>query len=214
MVKLDLFHAVQRITKTLSKRHPFHRQCLNELKLVFRQEHDLGKERAHPTPSSELMSKSLDNFVSKWNMCTSQGWKVLQDKSLRQVHNLKEHIHKDCLSDIPIGAGTNRNEGLHRLLNTHFRTCSRVGLPLALVLLTVLLYHHNCHIQEKITGHPCEPLLMTKDVALQNPMHTTTFGLISKGSQSSERERWLKFQQADAVSNNDYSFNTVILHYR
>ena len=43
-------------------------------------------------------------------------------------------------------------------------------------------------------------------------MHTTTFGVISKGSQSSERERWLKFQQADAVSNNDYSLNAVILH--
>jgi len=41
-VKLDLFHAVQRIVIKIPKRHPFRQQCVNELKLVFRDSTDHG----------------------------------------------------------------------------------------------------------------------------------------------------------------------------
>ena len=44
-VKLDLFHAVQRITNTLHKRHPLVQQCMQDLQLVFRQDGDSGVAR-------------------------------------------------------------------------------------------------------------------------------------------------------------------------
>lgn len=39
-VKLDLFHAVQRILNTMHKRHPLVQQCMQDLQLVFRQDGD------------------------------------------------------------------------------------------------------------------------------------------------------------------------------
>jgi len=94
VVKLDLFHAVQRITKTLPKRHPFFHQCVDELKLVFRQPNDLGRKRTAPTPDAECISKNIDDFVKKWDKCLHQEWKLVQDKTLHEVYSLKGHIIK------------------------------------------------------------------------------------------------------------------------
>lgn len=44
VVSLDIFHATQRVTRKLSKRHPFFSQCSNDLKLVWRSPTDLGKK--------------------------------------------------------------------------------------------------------------------------------------------------------------------------
>ena len=42
-VALDLFHAVQRVSRELSRFHPLYYDCLNDLKLVFREPKDMGK---------------------------------------------------------------------------------------------------------------------------------------------------------------------------
>lgn len=89
VIKLDLFHAVQRITKTLPKRHPFFHQCVDELKLVFRQTNDLGRKRTAPTPDAECISKNIDDFVKKWDKCLHQEWKLVQD--ILYQHNCKIH---------------------------------------------------------------------------------------------------------------------------
>jgi hypothetical protein len=49
-VKLDLFHAVQRITKTLLKKHSLYQQCLFSLRQVFRVYGDSGQSRITDTP--------------------------------------------------------------------------------------------------------------------------------------------------------------------
>ena len=55
-VKLDLFHAVQRISSQIPKHHPFRKQCVAALRLVFRHHDDLEKDRKRETPcSSEIM---------------------------------------------------------------------------------------------------------------------------------------------------------------
>ena len=41
-VYLDLFHAVQRISKHISKRHTYQRKILKSLQLVFREPSDQG----------------------------------------------------------------------------------------------------------------------------------------------------------------------------
>ena len=54
-VKLDLFHAVQRKTRTLSKKHTLTQCCTHELCLVFRCDGDSGKKRVSATPSPEAL---------------------------------------------------------------------------------------------------------------------------------------------------------------
>ena len=179
IVKLDLFHAVQRITRTLSKKHPFFLQCICDLKLVFRQPCDLGQERKLPTPTCEVISKNLDTFLTKWETCTNGDCRLVSEKTKKEVVLLKKHISKGCLSGIPTGAGTTKNEAFHRVLNVHFGRVSRVGIPLALALLTILIYQHNCKIHEKITSKPSDvfPLLKRKTDTWQKK---ETFGIVAK----------------------------------
>ena len=42
-VFLDIFHAAQRITKTISKRHPLCQSIMKDIKLLFRDPSDIGK---------------------------------------------------------------------------------------------------------------------------------------------------------------------------
>ena len=44
-VCLDLFHAVQRISRKIPKRHPFHSAFMRSLTLVFRDPTDVGLEK-------------------------------------------------------------------------------------------------------------------------------------------------------------------------
>lgn len=50
VVSLDIFHAVQRVTRKLSKRHPFFFECMNDFKTVFCSPTDIGKKRKQSTP--------------------------------------------------------------------------------------------------------------------------------------------------------------------
>lgn len=54
-VKLDIFHAVQRIVRTLPKRHECFYKCLERLRLVFRADGDSNKKRTSNTPSPDIM---------------------------------------------------------------------------------------------------------------------------------------------------------------
>jgi len=76
-VKLDLFHAVQRITHTLRKRLPLTKQCMQDLNLVFWTDGDSGEKRKSVTASPEIMLSKLNTFVGKW--------KDIQDCNRRYV---------------------------------------------------------------------------------------------------------------------------------
>ena len=145
-VRLDIFHAIQRIVRVMPKKHPMFTYCLRDLRLVFRKPSDIGNSRQKPTPNSDQIISNLDSFVKKW---CNIGWKVFNEKMYAQVNALKLHITRGCLSSIVEGGGTNRNEALHRHINPHFKTKTKIGLPLALALLTLLLYEHNSRITEK-----------------------------------------------------------------
>ena len=67
----------------------------------------------------------------------------MNDKVLKiLLDSLKVHIKQGCLSDINPDCGTNRNENLHRSINPFFSRC-RMGIRLAMALLTVLFHRHN-----------------------------------------------------------------------
>lgn len=150
-VKLDLFHAVQRITRKISKRHPLFKLCADDLRLVFRQSNDLGHKRETTTPDSCTILENINNFVRKWKGSELKGWKIINENVLSEIEHLKVHIAKGCLSGLPKGAGTNKNERLHRHLKPLFSR-TRLGLPLALAMMTILLFQYNCRLIEKHTG--------------------------------------------------------------
>lgn len=74
IVKLDLFHAVQRILKAVAKHHPSFYHLKEDLKLVFRDFGDVGRVRKSKTPSPEVLISSFEEF-------TKSGKKLLMPRS-------------------------------------------------------------------------------------------------------------------------------------
>ena len=82
----------------------------------------------------------------------------------------------------------------------HFANKCRIGLPLALALLTILLYKHNCRIEEKITGNPALPIALWKYQhrdSIQHPI--PEFGIQKKDPQL-QRTTWTCSAIADISS--------------
>ncbi len=136
-VKLDIFHAVQRISRTVSKKDKYYSQFLSELRMVFRMVGDVGATRKMTTPNVEVLLQNLDVFVNRWEKIAN-----LRDTTMKQLSNIKKHIAQGCLSGIPPGIGTNRNEALHRHLNVYFNK-ARLGSQAGYALLCLLFWFHN-----------------------------------------------------------------------
>ena len=176
--KLDIFHATQRLTRVLSKKHPLFYQILKDVKLIFRDPRDSGKERTLPTPAPEVLCERLDSFLAKWQEAEIKGSFVLNAKAKKELHSLRAHIVKGCLSNIPAGAGTNRNENLHRKINPFFSRC-RMGIPLAVALLTILFHNHNHKTDPTASILSARASYKTKPCTSLNK-HPATFGIIKK----------------------------------
>ena len=144
-VKLDLFHGVQRVTKTLSRKHTHKltQRCMQDLRLVFRQDGDSSERRMCTTPTPQVMMTKMDSFITKWkDVANDKGVRLFSAQTDTALNNLKCHIQRGCLSAIPPGAGTNRNERLHQCINSFFHR-SRIGILLAYALLTLIFHAHN-----------------------------------------------------------------------
>ena len=192
LVKLDLFHAVQRITRVMSKRHALFYLCLNDLRMVFRYPQDIGKTRKMETPPITVMLTNLDTFLSKWKHAEHNGHKLLTEKVMKQISALQPHIERGCLSQIEPGGGTSQNEALHRYINPHFSHAGRMGLPLAYALLTILLYRHNCKKDVSYSQSLAEVLAEKLRVKHQKsvPNH---FGIIS----SAYKHEWQRISSLE-----------------
>lgn len=141
-VKLDVFHAVKRISDKISKKHPLRSDCMKDLSMVFRDPLDRGEERHMDTPSPSTLVSQLEAFLQKWNTVEFKGWKVLSPLAIGEAQNLKQHMLKGCLTGIKPGRGTNRNEALHKKLNK-IVTSSRYGTELAYALFSTIFFLHN-----------------------------------------------------------------------
>ena len=167
-VYLDVFHAAQRVTRTIHKRHPFCRQVMKDIKMLFRDQRDKGEQRTLPTPNHSVLLDNIDFFIKKWKHAESNGWFIVNDKVFKQLAQLKVHASKGCLSGINPGCGTNRNENLHRNINPFFSRC-KMGIPLALALLTILFHHHNLKVSPSSSLLPARALYRPKsrNIAVQ-----------------------------------------------
>jgi len=148
VVKLDLFHAVQRITKTLPKKHKYFSQCVQDLRLVFRTKGDCEEKRISNTPSPTVIHQNLIAFVKKWKDATREGVKIFKPETIKATENLKRHILAGCLSNIPPGGGTNKNERLHEHIKSYFNR-SRIGILLAYAILHMIFHAHNSSVTIK-----------------------------------------------------------------
>ena len=149
-VKLDVFHAVQRIVRTLPKRHECFSQCLEKLRLVFRTAGDSNKKRTSNTPSPDVMLRNMERFVHEWkDVKSGSGKNLFTLDTLQAIEKLKRHITAGCLSNIPPDGGTNRNERFHSHIKSYFNR-SRIGVLLAYALITVIIHSHNSAI--KVNG--------------------------------------------------------------
>lgn len=188
-VKLDLFHAVKRITSTLYKKHPLIHQCMDDLQLVFREDGDSGKKRLSPTPGSNVIMCKLESFIEKWkDVQDSNGRKIFMPETLQANRKLKQHISSGCLSNIPPGGGTNRNERLHHHLNGLF-TRSKIGILLAYSLRTIILHAYNS--SEKICSRVISKPINASNLRDLPPSNVKSIGIIPK-----VREQ-LQLQQTD-----------------
>ena len=92
-VKLDLFHAVSRITREIKKKDLEYKQRAlfnQELSQVFRQAEDTGKERKSATASVTVITKRLKDLRRHWE-------KTIPKEATRQISNLLLHAEIGCL---------------------------------------------------------------------------------------------------------------------
>ena len=142
-IKLDIFHAMKRVSTVLSKKHPHFYNCVQDLRLVFRSKGDNGPVRSMPTPSPTILLANTQCFIEKWGAVTSEEkGNILSPAAVKEFAKLKKHMEKGCLSEIPPKFGTNRNENLHRSIN-HRLAGHRLGVELAVALLSVFFHSWN-----------------------------------------------------------------------
>ena len=179
IVKLDLFHAVQRVTRVMSKKHALFHTCMQDLRMIFREPTDIWEKRTMKTPSSVQIESNLNNFLTKWKLAEVNGQYVLNEKVIVQLQSLRMHAKRGCLSDIVVSGGTGRNEALHRHVNPHFSHSGRMGITLAYALLSILLYTYNAK-KEKNPENSLTGLIAAKLEAAQKCSTSAEFGIVGK----------------------------------
>lgn len=102
LVKLDLFHAIQRIAKKASKRHSLFNDLISSSKSVFRDPSDLSDVRQLKTPGPDVLEKNLNAFVERWGSVKSHDAKTILTPVLAEINKLRSHIAKGCLSYIKL----------------------------------------------------------------------------------------------------------------
>jgi len=205
-VKLDLFHAIQRITKTFSKKHPSFYSCIQDLRLVFRMKGDSEEKRLSSTPCTNEIYQNFANFVDKWKDTENGGIKLFKPETLKAVQNLKKHISNGCLSNIPPSGGTNRNERLHEHIANYFNR-SRIGILLAYALLHMIIHAHNTSmlIKGKRVTSPIEasPIIPDNVITATN----TFIGIVKKSlavEECNSQDHW----EID-TSHNSFDFEAI-----
>ena len=96
--------------------------------------YDQGSVRTKPTPTPEILHKQLYRFKEMWRNVGKQPAAVKETCC---------HIDRGCLSGILPGRESNRNERLHKDINSHMKH-NRYGVELT------TLFAHNEHVRAKI----------------------------------------------------------------
>ena len=155
-----------RIVQTISKKDSHGKQFSSELSLILRRNGDLGTERTTSTPGSDEIEANLERLLFSWK-------DRLSKETLHQLECLRKHIQKGCLSDIPPGCGTQKNERLHRHINRSLLCgVSKIGPELAIAVMSCALFAWNCKRQiNRLTSRakPVMPVEIIREGNLSSP---------------------------------------------
>jgi len=95
------------------------------------------------TPDEQTIMRNLEHLKERWkDVKYDNGEAVLNGNVVHEMENLKIHIEIGCLSRIPPGGGSTRNENLHKNLRAVIAR-SRLGCELAKALLATFFYIWN-----------------------------------------------------------------------
>ncbi len=137
IVYLDIFHAIQRISQKI----PYPWPCLKALQLVFRDRSYQGPISTKPTPDLTTLHTNLLVFQQQCEGNAYNDRQNISPAAYKEISPTIVHTHKRCISGIPPGRSTNRNEQLH-IRTSIPMTTTRYGVELAYALLTSIYYSH------------------------------------------------------------------------
>lgn len=127
--------ACQRVVRTMPVTNRLYNDSVRSFIQIFRQNDGQGDTRLKSTPGKDVIGKNLESFLQRWINVPSS---PITSSTLTEIESLGNHIRKGCLSDIPPGYGTEKNEYLHRLLNRSLITgATTISVEIATALLTV-----------------------------------------------------------------------------
>ena len=162
-VKLDLFHAVQRVVRELPEKSDIGSlKFSKEFRLVFRANEDQGCIRTMATPSPAAIKGNLELFLDRYDSFLSSLEITKKCKIMNEITKLRGHIEKGCLSGILPGHGTEHNEMLHSLLNRSLlRGAHTIGPELAIALLYLLFtyYNNKLHGEKHLCNSKITPMI-------------------------------------------------------
>lgn len=123
-------------------------------------------------------------FQRTWENVMSDGKKIIPPLALKEIRCLLVHIRRGCLSGILPGRGTNRNERLHKDINTAMKS-SRYGVELAYGLITVSMFNHNENIRAKREKRCALPIVAYYSTEI--PTCIEKFGLHTTSASSADQ---------------------------
>ena len=193
---------------------------MQDLRLVFREDGDSGKKRMSQTPEPAKMMHNIDTFQNKWKAIkdivreivysqrspegTCIHYRTPETQTASATSNLKRHIQCGCLSGIPTGAGTNKNERFHHHINSLFNR-SKMGILLAYALLSVVIHWYNSTQRKhgKLISRPIGAATLAS--SQHNDLPILPVGITPK-------DRAAPSQQDDCYWEIDLSESTIDLH--
>ncbi len=137
--RLDLWHALKRISGCLNKKHPFFDSAVAELSKIFYID---STGHSKPTGCKQEIESNLLTWVTHWSTKThhTKGPLVRQNVIIRngeetttfqkELDCLLKHIRNDCLSHIPAYKASSCNEGCHKHLRSSFSHVAVMSLEL------------------------------------------------------------------------------------
>ena len=105
-VKLNLFHACQRITKTLNKAKTIANSFMREF-----------SEEKKYTPAKEQLEKNLNSLIERW--INVPAGPLGNPQTTREIEHLRLHIQKGCLLIYLQGVVQKKTSGWIGFLNVH-----------------------------------------------------------------------------------------------
>lgn len=141
VVKLDTFHALQRISRSIPHKTKGKRQFLRDLSAIFRKLNRKGKKTL-------FIKQMLTRFDILKRTYTKKLPSLLRKKAMDALKNLRVHIKEGCLSETYPKGGTNHNENLHRILRRKVVIHKTLSVNVVGSTIARNLCNYNC---EKIT---------------------------------------------------------------